>query len=157
MLVANLIIDDGDISRGNRNNIFKENMKLIGIDHGTHKEFRSATVILFCEKFYPKDHEKYIENEKAEEKETKNLQNITRRPSRTIKASKDEKQDKQDNEVENTKDEEINDDDFDDGVVKVSKEIEIIEKGKRKTKIVTTKKTMKDGSIRVEKKTVEIR
>ena len=165
MLVANLIIDDGDDARGNRLNIFKPNFKIVGIDHGTHQQFRSATVIIFCENFYSKNHSKYKENEHAEEKETKNVNTNTRRPSRTLKM-KEEKEEKIEKKVEKIVDkedndddfaeDEINDDDFDDGVVKVGKEIEIIQKGNKKTKIVTTKKTMKDGSIKVEKKSYDM-
>lgn len=142
MLVANLIIDDGDKARGNRANIFKENFKIVGVDHGNHTQFRAATVIIYCQTFYSKGHDKYKEYADAEEKAVTNVNSNTRRPSRTVVIPKDE----------GSNPDEITDDDFTDGVVKVAKEIEIIEKGKKKTKIITTIKTMHDGAVIREKK-----
>ena len=121
MIVANLLIDDGDSDRGNRKNIFKEEFKIIGANYAVHKEFRTSTVILFCQNFIPnKDGEK-----KTHKKADKTV---------TLKEGDPDPS-------------EIKDEDFTEGVTKVSKEVEIITKGKQVTKIVTTNKTMKDGSI----------
>jgi len=163
MLVANLIIDDGDANRGNRNNIFKDNFKIIGVDHGTHKQFRSATVVIFCQDFISKDDQKYKEytdsSAKDDHESKRNVKGSTKRPSKILKIDPDDIKETSTNTTSTTNSsspEEITDNDFDDGVVKVVKEIETIVKGKKKTKIVKTIKTMKDGSIKSEEKSYDV-
>lgn len=47
-VVAFLIIDDGVADRGHRENILNEEFLMVGISHGSHKNYRTITVIDFA-------------------------------------------------------------------------------------------------------------
>ncbi len=71
MVVTNLIVDDGDFDRGNRKNMFRSKYKIVGIAHGMHNEFKSTTVIIYCQNFYSKGEDKFVEMKPG--KETKKI------------------------------------------------------------------------------------
>ena len=68
LVVSNLLVSDGDETRGQRNNIFNEDLKYVGIAHGEHKSFELCTVIVTCTQFISNDknddEEIYIQNNK---------------------------------------------------------------------------------------------
>ena len=68
LVVSNLLVSDGDETRGQRNNIFNEDLKYVGVAHGEHKSFELCTVIVTCTKFISHDinddQEIYIQNNK---------------------------------------------------------------------------------------------
>ena len=47
-IVLNMIIDDGNKSRGHRKNIFSEDFKSIGVACGSHKNYKHVSVINFA-------------------------------------------------------------------------------------------------------------
>ena len=53
MVVVNLLVDDGNKSRGNRKMLFKETYKKIGCGSSPHNTFKSVTVIMFATNFIP--------------------------------------------------------------------------------------------------------
>lgn len=55
LVVLHLLADDGDSSRGNRENILNNKFKLIGISHGQHKTYKYVTTICFARHFFDKN------------------------------------------------------------------------------------------------------
>jgi hypothetical protein len=53
MVVVNLLVDDGNKTRGNRKMLFKETYKKIGCGSAPHNSFKSVTVIMFATNFIP--------------------------------------------------------------------------------------------------------
>jgi len=51
MVIINLLVDDGNKSRSNRNMLFKESYKKIGCGCSPHKTFKSVTVIMYATNF----------------------------------------------------------------------------------------------------------
>ena len=54
LAIANLFVDDGDQTRGNRQNLLNPKFKLIGVSTGSHKAYQNSTVILFARHFFEK-------------------------------------------------------------------------------------------------------
>jgi hypothetical protein len=138
MVVINLIVDDGDVNRGNRNNLMNPKFKLCGIANGTHKTYKHMTVITYARHFFAKGEEigalsddNYEDNQQQETKG---------KPRVSIKKEYHHEEDK------------IAYDDFDipEGVVKIDKEEKIVEEGGKKKKIIKITKHMEDGSIQTE-------
>ena len=50
-VVINLLVSDGDKSRGQRDGLFTKSLKRIGVASGKHDDYGTATVIIFCTKF----------------------------------------------------------------------------------------------------------
>jgi hypothetical protein len=55
LVVLHLLTDDGDSSRGNRENILNPKFKIIGVSHGQHKTYKHVTVISFARHFFDKN------------------------------------------------------------------------------------------------------
>ena len=51
LIVVNLVVSDGDKSRGQRNSLLNKELKKVGIVNGKHDYYRVATVIVSCTKF----------------------------------------------------------------------------------------------------------
>ena len=64
-VVVNLLVSDGEKTRGQRNALLSSALKRVGIASGKHDIYRTATMILFCTKFEnkvdPDDTENYDE------------------------------------------------------------------------------------------------
>ena len=50
-IIINLVVGDGDKSRGHRDALLSDNLKKAGIAHGPHDTYRQCTVITACTKF----------------------------------------------------------------------------------------------------------
>ena len=50
-VVINLLVSDGDKSRGQRDALLNKSLKRIGVASGKHDIYRTATIIIFCTKF----------------------------------------------------------------------------------------------------------
>ena len=53
MVVVNLLVDDGNKSRGNRKMLFKETYRKIGCGSAPHNTYKSVTVIMYATNFIP--------------------------------------------------------------------------------------------------------
>jgi len=172
LVVINLIVDDGDKERSNRNNMLSNKFKIIGIAHGEHHEFKSSTVIIYCEAFYSKHEESYKNTKQNETKEKKSL-SIVKRQSfakeyrssimeimnamKIVDEIEDKYKDNRDSnaikdnlkKVDKSDDE---DEEMEEDVIKMIKSEKIVQDGNKKVKIITITKTMQDGSIVKEKK-----
>ena len=51
MTVINLLVCDGDKTRGYRKSLFEPTCKKIGVSNGTHKMFKTISVIVSCDVF----------------------------------------------------------------------------------------------------------
>ena len=51
MTVTNLVVCDGDKTRGYRKTLFEPTVKKIGVCNGTHKMFKTVSVIISCDVF----------------------------------------------------------------------------------------------------------
>ena len=51
LVVVNLVVSDGDKSRGLREALLSKDFKQIGVAHGTHDKFRQCSVIVECAEF----------------------------------------------------------------------------------------------------------
>ena len=51
MTVINLVVCDGDKTRGYRKTLFEPTVKKIGVSNGTHKTFKTVSVIISCDVF----------------------------------------------------------------------------------------------------------
>lgn len=61
-VVINLLVSDGEKTRGQREALLNKSLKKIGIASGDHDIYRTATMILFCTKFENKIDEDDTEN-----------------------------------------------------------------------------------------------
>ena len=51
MTVINLVVCDGDKTRGYRKTLFEPTVKKIGVSNGTHKVFKTISVVISCDVF----------------------------------------------------------------------------------------------------------
>lgn len=54
-VILNLLVCDGDKSRGQRNAIFNKEVKKVGIACGEHSKYRALTVMIMASQVYDKD------------------------------------------------------------------------------------------------------
>ena len=121
LVVSNLLVSDGDKSRGQRNNIFNEDLSYVGIAHGEHKSFELCTVIVTCTKFISNDQkddeEIFIQSKSASNNNNNNIDDDNLLPP---------------------------------GVKSLVKSEKVIVEGGRKKKLIKITKIMEDGSTQVE-------
>ena len=53
-VVINLVVSDGDKTRGQRDSLLNGNLKRVGVATGSHNTYRTTTVIVSCTKFTSK-------------------------------------------------------------------------------------------------------
>jgi hypothetical protein len=156
LVVINLLVDDGDLNRGNRSNIIDDKFKLIGVSTGTHSIYHNCTVIMYARHFYSKgdtvddnlsddnyENDK-ITKKKEEIKEINKGLNIVRKSSLgKVKYVEVDEDEGKKNEA---------DDDFDlpEGVLKIEKQEKIITEGGVKKKVIKLVKYKEDGTIETE-------
>ena len=51
LVLVNLIVGDGDKSRGERDALLADNLQRVGVAHGTHDTYRQCSVIVACTQF----------------------------------------------------------------------------------------------------------
>ena len=50
-VIINLVVSDGDKSRGHREALLLDNLKYVGVAHGTHDTYRTCSVITCATQF----------------------------------------------------------------------------------------------------------
>ena len=50
-VIINLVVSDGDKTRGHRDALLQEDLKRVGVAHGKHDVYRHCSVIVACTKF----------------------------------------------------------------------------------------------------------
>lgn len=166
LVLLNLLVDDGDSSRGNRKNILNPKFKIVGIASVSHKQFQNCTVICYARHFF--NHGEKIgdlSDDNYEKKEVKNdvkeeKINVARR--KTIEKKVDNEKLKEIQEINDklkqnkSSGAQANDDDDDmdvpEGVTKIERQEKIVTEGNVKKKIIKIKKYKEDGTVEVEVK-----
>jgi hypothetical protein len=179
-VVIHLLVDDGNLDRGNRKHLMSPNYRLVGWATGEHKVFGHSTVLAYARSFYGHSEEPVLEEDhKKEIEEKKQPTDIAKKPKHTFTMTDDhevitdkgktihhteieKKEDKKDGYLsysyyKSTSTTHTSDhDQLPEDVVKIDKDEKIkLEHGK-KYKYTTVKKTMKDGSVKTETSKVEI-
>jgi hypothetical protein len=161
LVVINLLVDDGDLNRGNRANIINPKYKLIGVSTGSHSVYHNATVLMYARHFFslnevPGDlsDENYEskEDKKQEIKEINQKLNVVRRTS-LAKNDFDNLAGKFINvKIDEEKLAKIEEDDVDlpEGVARIERQEKVVTENGFKKKIVKLIKHMEDGTIETE-------
>jgi hypothetical protein len=179
-VVAHLLVDDGDLDRGNRKHMMSPNFRLMGFASGVHTIFGHATVVTYSRTFFGHCEEPILTEEHKEEiKENKKDTQIAKTPKVTYTMKDDheiisdkgktnyhteieKKEVKKDGYLSYsyskvTKSSHSNEHDpLPEDCVKIDKDEKIIIENGKKKKITTIKKTMKDGSIKTETSKADI-
>lgn len=170
MVVINLLVDDGDPNRGNRENIISPTFRLIGVSTGSHNVYNSCTVVMFAKHFYAKgekpskdsddeeEEKRAVERKKEEINEISSKLNVVRRTSLNKKEVDvvSEKLEKTaiskilNKPLESSQAADEEDFDLPAGCVKLEKQEKIVTENGVKKKIVKLTKHMENGTIETE-------
>jgi hypothetical protein len=155
LVVINLLVDDGDLNRGNRDNIINPKYKLVGVSTGHHPVYHNCTVIMYCRHFYDTNQDpgelsdENYEKEKANVKEVKEQKlNVIRRTSLDKKYIYVEEPVEKPSNSSNKKD--YDDFDLPEGVSKLERQEKFITESGVNKRIVKIIKHMEDGTIQTE-------
>lgn len=149
LVVVNLLVDDGDKAKENRQNIMNPQYKLVGVSTGAHPVYHKCSVLMYARHFYPPNEvpgdlsdENYDSKEDKKKAEEAQKPNVIRRTSLSmVKASVEKK-------IEEVKlDEEL---DVPEGVLKIEKQEKVVTEGGVKKRVVKIIKHMENGDIETE-------
>lgn len=71
LVVINLLVDDGDVNRGNRQNILSSKFKIAGAATGSHKQYKYSSIVTFARHFFATGEEVGDLSDECYEKEPK--------------------------------------------------------------------------------------
>ncbi len=175
-IVAHLLVDDGDLDRGNRKHILHPGYNIMGCASAPHKFFNHATIITYAKSYYKHGEQALAEEHKEETKVDKKQETqISKKPKVTHHETEDheiitdkgkikehiivdEKEVKKDGylsysyykSTSSTQKPLEETEKLPEDVVKIDRDEKIVIENGKKKKIITTKKTMKDGSVKTE-------
>ena len=139
-VLINLLVSDGDPSRGQRDSLLSTDLKIVGVANGTHRTYKKCTVIVTCTKFYSKndkeDDREFFgkEPEKKEDvKKEKSDDNNVVKPRNVVMSGNKKKDEK-----------------LPPGVVAINKTEKIVIEGGKKQKVIKIVKEMEDGTKEME-------
>ena len=163
MAIINLVVSDGDASRGQRDSLLSTEINRIGVANGKHDTYRHCSAIITCTEFentYDKDDNGILTENKSENiskkesikednrrKEIKDNNNIKKRIEKEKKDGKERKE---------SKEEKVNRKKSDDkeqlppGVASINKTEKIIMEDGDKKRVIKIIKIMEDGSKQIE-------
>ena len=153
--VINLIVSDGDKSRGQRESLLSTEIKIIGVANGEHKAYRHCTAIVTCTEFenhvddddnglldeIPKKNDNNNKGEKLKEKEVK---------SKIVPPKSRDNQDKNYNKYQRKEEQDENGEDLPPGVASLNKTEKVVIENGVKKKVTKIIKIMEDGSKQIE-------
>ena len=171
-VIVNLLVCDGDPSRGQRYAILNPNLFMYGLASGIHPEYKTGTIIIGCTRFKNKidsnDTETFEEfvafktdtqkqkkaqpKQEAAKEETK--QEVVKEEVKQEEVKEDKKVEPKPAPVENKIN--IEDDTLPEDAVSVDKKEKIIIEGGKKKKLITKIYKLKDGTERKVEGTVKI-
>ena len=153
--VINLIVSDGDKTRGQRESLLSTEIKRIGVANGPHKTYRHCTAIVTCTEFentYDYDDNGLLtdemiskKNNKNEEEELRERENLKKDAFKTNEDKKYNRYQKKEQNYEQKEEEELPK-----GVASINKTEKIIMENGFKKKITKIVKIMEDGSKQIE-------
>jgi hypothetical protein len=158
MAIINLVVSDGDPSRGQRESLLSTEIKRIGVANGKHDTYRHCSAIITCTEFentFDKDDNglltevkptniKKNENIKEDYRSNKELGENNYDKKNELKDKKDKKQDKDNKNQSDGKEE------LPPGVASINKTEKIIVEDGEKKKVIKIIKVMEDGSKQIE-------
>ena len=158
MAIINLVVSDGDPSRGQRESLLSTEIKRIGVANGKHDTYRHCSAIITCTEFentFDKDDNglltevkpnniKKNENIKEDYRNNKELRENNYDKKNELKDKKDKKQDKDNKNQSDGKEE------LPPGVASINKTEKIIVEDGEKKKVIKIIKVMEDGSKQIE-------
>ena len=158
MAIINLVVSDGDASRGQRESLLSTEIKKIGVANGKHDTYRHCSAIITCTEFentFDKDDNglltevkptniKKNENIKEDYRSNKELRENNYDKKNELKDKKDKKQDKDNKNQSDGKEE------LPPGVASINKTEKIIVEDGEKKKVIKIIKVMEDGSKQIE-------
>ena len=158
MAIINLVVSDGDPSRGQRESLLSTEIKRIGVANGKHDTYRHCSAIITCTEFentFDKDDNglltevkptniKKHENIKEDYRSNKELRENNYDKKNELKDKKDKKQDKDNKNQSDGKEE------LPPGVASINKTEKIIVEDGEKKKVIKIIKVMEDGSKQIE-------
>ena len=146
LVIANLLVGDGDEKRSQRQSLLNEKFFLMGVASGKHSQFGQCTVILLCSEFYSKNTE---DVNREDEKKV----NLIGQPTKLRSKPPTQYTQQYNNPPQGNVVPQQNyggDPDCPEGVKKVIKTENIIVEGGKRKKIIKTVKYMEDGSMQTE-------
>ena len=158
MAIINLVVSDGDPSRGQRESLLSTEIKKIGVANGKHDTYRHCSAIITCTEFentFDKDDNglltevkptniKKNENIKEDYRSNKELRENNYDKKNELKDKKDKKQNKDNKNQSDGKEE------LPPGVASINKTEKIIVEDGEKKKVIKIIKVMEDGSKQIE-------
>jgi hypothetical protein len=180
-IVCQLLADDGDLDRGNRKHLMNPNYRVVGLATAPHNIYKQATVICYARTFYgheedivlSEDHKKEIDNKqqnteiaytpKVTYSAEGNKEVLTKDGKSCTKSKEERKSVNKDgflsysyskssySTFSNEKTDELPE-----GCVKLEKDEKIVSEDGKKKKLITTKKVMKDGSVKTETEKIDL-
>ena len=158
MAIINLVVSDGDPSRGQRESLLSTEIKRIGVANGKHDTYRHCSAIITCTEFentFDKDDNglltevkptniKKNDNIKEDYRSNKELRENNYDKKNELKDKKDKKQDKDNKNQSDGKEE------LPPGVASINKTEKIIVEDGEKKKVIKIIKVMEDGSKQIE-------
>jgi hypothetical protein len=154
MAIINLVVSDGDPSRGQRESLLSTEIKKVGVANGEHDVYRHCSAIITCTEFdntFDKDDNGLLTQGKPANLKNKEKAKNDEEKERNLIAKKDEKNDKKTEEVKSGKKKNINGkDDLPCGVASINKTEKIVVENGDKKKVTKIIKIMEDGSQQIE-------
>ena len=154
--VINLIVSDGDKSRGQRESLLSTEIKRIGVANGIHKTYRHCTAIVTCSEFentYDSDDNGLLTEEMISKKDKKDEEENPkerREPKKLFLKSMDEDKKNNKNSRKDQSDEKGEEEELPKGVTSLNKTEKVIMENGAKKKITKIVKIMDDGSKQIE-------
>jgi hypothetical protein len=154
MAIINLVVSDGDPSRGQRESLLSTEIKKVGVANGEHDVYRHCSAIITCTEFdntFDKDDNGLLTQGKPANLKNKEKAKNDDEKERNLIAKKDEKNDKKNEEVKSGKKKNTNGkDDLPFGVASINKTEKIVVENGDKKKVTKIIKIMEDGSQQIE-------
>ena len=154
MAIINLVVSDGDPSRGQRESLLSTEIKKVGVANGEHDVYRHCSAIITCTEFdntFDKDDNGLLTQGKPANLKNKEKAKNDDEKERNLIAKKDEKNDKKNEEVKSCKKKNTNGkDDLPFGVASINKTEKIVVENGDKKKVTKIIKIMEDGSQQIE-------
>ena len=150
-VLTNLIVSDGDPSRGQRESLLSTDIKKVGVANGKHNTYRHCTVIVSCTKFdntIDSDDREFFGGSEVNEDEPKQSGD-----GRTLKPRKVVLKNDANNQGYNQENDQGGQDDEEElpaGCVSVNKQEKIVVEGGKKKKVIKITRIMEDGTKEVE-------
>ena len=166
--LVNLIVSDGDTSRGQRESLLSTEIKRIGVANGDHETYRHCTAIVTCTEFenevddddnglleeentnkYQRSKDNDEEDSRGKKEEPKERRE---QPKKQVLQNKERepREEKRYNRPQKEEQEEEGDDELPPGVASINKTEKIVMENGRKKRITKIIKIMEDGSKQVE-------